>query len=106
MPGGLGEYSADMDEGQKLLWKVGAAIFAILIAGAWIWSWLFPEDPNRYLPRPSPVVTQAPAGGSRSPSLYSDPCEDEITVEDYKSCMEDQAIEDWRLEQEGNTGLP
>lgn len=96
-----------MDEGQKFLWKAGAALFAILIAGSWIWSWVFPEGPNRYK-SPTSVVTQTQEP-SVAPGLNSysvGPCDDEVTVADYKSCMEDQALQDWKLEREGEAGLP
>ena len=96
-----------MDESQKFLWKAGSAIFADLLAGVWIWSWIFPEDPNRYnTPSPSVTQSQAPATSPGSNSLYIDPCEDEVTVEAYQSCLEDQALEDWQQEREGEAGLP
>ena len=96
-----------MDASQRLLWKAGTTIFVALIAGAWIWSWIFPEDPNRYnIPIPSVTQSQSPATSQGSSSLYFDPCEDEVTVEAYQSCLEDQALEDWRQDREGEAGLP
>lgn len=95
-----------MDESQKFLWKAGAAIFAILIAGAWIWSWIFPEDQTRYIPQPVPTQTEAPAYTGNGNSYYSEPCEDEYLAEDYRSCLEDLALDDWQMDREAEAGLP
>lgn len=96
-----------MNSDTKFLWKAGGTIFALLIAGSWIWSWIFPEDPNRYnIPSPSVTQSEAPAPSQGTSSYYFDPCEDEITVEAYQSCLEDQALEDWQQDREGEAGLP
>ncbi len=96
-----------MDDSQKVLWKVGASIFALLIAGSWIWSWIFPEDPDRYnLPTPVPTQTAAPDSGQGTSSYYVDPCEDAPTVEEYLWCVEDGALEDWQQDREADAGLP
>jgi hypothetical protein len=95
-----------MDESQKFLWKAGTVVFALLIAGAWIWSWIFPEDQTRYVPQPAPTQVEAPVYTGNGNSYYSEPCGDEYTAQDYQDCLEDLALDDWRLEQEGNAGLP
>ena len=96
-----------MDDSQKFLLKAGGGIFALLIAGSWIWVWIFPEDPNRYnIPTPIPTQTSAPSTGQGTTGYYSDPCEDEPTVEDYKFCLEEQAIEDLMDERRNEAGLP
>ncbi len=95
-----------MDEGQKFLWKAGSAIFALLIASAWIWSWIFPEDQTRYIPQPVPTQTEAPIYTGNGNSNYSGPCEDEFTADAYQSCLEDLALEDWQMDREAEAGLP
>jgi hypothetical protein len=96
-----------MDDSQKFLLKAGGGIFALLIAGSWLWVWIFPEDPNRYnIPTPVPTQTFAPSTVPGTTGYYSDPCEDEPTVEDYKYCLEDQAIEDLMQEQRNEWGFP
>jgi hypothetical protein len=96
-----------LDDGQKFLWKAGGTIFALLVAGSWIWSWIFPDDPNRYnLPTPAPTETIAPSIGQGTSSYYEDPCEDAPTVEDYLWCVEDGALEDWKQDREAEAGLP
>lgn len=96
-----------MDDSQKFLLKAGGGIFALLITGSWIWVWIFPEDPNRYnIPTPIPTQTIAPSTGQGTTGYYSDPCEDEPTVEDYKFCLEEQAIEDLMDERRNEAGLP
>jgi hypothetical protein len=96
-----------MDDSQKFLLKVGGGIFALLIAGSWLWVWIFPENPNRYnVPTPAPTQTIAPNTGQGTTSYYIDPCEDEPTVEDYKFCLEQQAIEDLMDERRNEAGLP
>ena len=96
-----------MDDSQKFLLKAGGGIFALLIAGSWLWVWIFPEDPNRYnIPTPAPTQSVAPSTGQGTTGYYSDPCEDEPTVEDYKFCLEEQAIEDLMDERRNEAGLP
>ena len=96
-----------LDDGQNSLWKTGGTIFALLIAGSWIWSWIFPEDPERYnQPSPTPTETIVPSIGQGTTSYYIDPCEDAPTVEDYLSCVEDRALEDWQQDREAEAGLP
>ena len=95
-----------MDESQKFLWKAGSAICAVLIAGAWIWSWIFPEDQTRYIPKPVPTQTEAPAYTGNGNLNYSEPCEDEYTAEDYRNCLEDLALDDWQMDREAEAGLP
>jgi hypothetical protein len=96
-----------MDDGQKFLWKVGGGAFALLIAGSWVWSWIFPEDPNKYnIPTPAPTEIVSPSTGQGTTSYYIDPCEDAPTVEDYKYCLEDQALDDWMDERRNEAGLP
>ena len=96
-----------MDSGQKLLWKVGTALFAIIIAGSWIWSWIFPEDPNRYnVPTPAATQSESPGTGQVPIPYSNDPCDDEVTVQDYKSCIEDQYLDDWHDDREAEAGLP
>ena len=96
-----------MDEDKKLLWKIGGLILAVLIAGSWIWSWIFPQDPNKYNV-PNPVKSESPASNPNdtSSNYYPDLCEDAPTVEDYKSCLEDEALKDYQQEREGEAGLP
>jgi hypothetical protein len=96
-----------MDESQKFLWKAGGGIFALLIAGSWLWVWIFPEDPNRYnVPTPTPTQTFAPSTVPGTTYYSIDPCEDAPTVEEYKYCLEDQALEDWMQDRRSEAGLP
>jgi hypothetical protein len=95
-----------VDEDQKFLWKAGTAIFAVLIAGVWIWSWMFPEDQTRYVPQPSPIQTEAPVYTGNGIPTYSGPCDDEYTAEDYRNCLEDSALDDWQMDREAEAGLP
>jgi hypothetical protein len=96
-----------MDAEKKAMWKFFGGAFALLIAGSWIWSWIFPSEPIVYVP---PVTTQvetpSPSWQDTVPNTYYSPCDDEVTVEDYKYCMEEQALEDWQQDREGEAGLP
>lgn len=91
------------------LWKFAVAVFSLLIAGSWIWSWANPQDYSNYPVNP-PGVTNTPNWKDQvvpnSNLSTIDPCEDAPTVEDYKSCLEDMALEDWMDDQRGNAGLP
>ncbi len=96
-----------VSKGQTPLWKVGGIIITLLIAGSWIWSWIFPEDPERYnLPTPAPTQTVAPSTGQGTSSYYKDPCEDEPTVEEYLWCVENRVLDDWQQDREAEAGLP
>ena len=41
-----------------------------------------------------------------SMNSYSDICSDAVTAEEYKSCLEDIALDDWHNEQVANAGAP
>lgn len=96
-----------MDQGKLAAYKFWGGLFLILIASSWIWSWIFPEDPNRgdIFKNPSPTI-QTPTPQLPPTTSFYEPCEDEFTAEDYRNCMEDLALDDWYQDRQWEAGLP
>ena len=96
-----------MDKDKLGAYKFWGSVFLLFIAAAWIWSWIFPEDPNRgdIFKNPTTIV-QTPTPQLPPTTSYYEPCEDEFTAEDYRDCMDDQALDDWYEERQSEAGLP
>ena len=98
---------AFMDRDQLAVYKFIGIVFALLIAGAWIWSWINPADNNPVI-WPSQSVTESQQEYTQPSTTlsYTNPCEDYTNTQDYLNCMEDMALDDWRIQRESEAGMP
>jgi hypothetical protein len=96
-----------MDKDKLALYKFIGIVFALLIAGSWIWSWINPSD-NTPITYTAPTVVESTSTKTyNNPSVnYSNPCEDYENTQDYLNCMEDQALEDWHNDRVAEAGMP
>ena len=98
-----------MDKQSLQLVKIAVFLFSVVIGGAWIWSWANPQDySNPPVSEPPAVSTPAPLNEVVPNSNIGiiDPCEDAPTVEEYKLCLEDMALEDWMNDRRSQVGEP
>jgi hypothetical protein len=96
-----------MDKNKLGAYKFWGGAFLLFVAASWIWSWIFPTDPNAgdIFKNPAPII-QTPIPQLPPTTNYYEPCEDEFTAEDYRDCMEGIALDDWYQEQQWEAGLP